>query len=841
MTTAATGGTSTDRPVILSEVASPRSIKRPGGGGNSRIKFGNVEQRVARLDARFDALSAALGDQVQLAASIQSADPQLVLVMEAREETIDLSGVASSMGIEIVAETESSVEPDDEFTLASAKPKSPLVASCLHAICVNQTSLDSLLTLWRAWKKDGKLPRGKSNLRDFFDHLKDIRPWGPQDRLKMIDWDDHFAGVDPDQLVTIDIELWFRGSDATRTAAQANVAALLARDGGSVASSAVIPQIGYHGLKAMVPNRVLEQLARGQFDGVAVVQSANVMYLKVSGQDALPAGEDTTVDAVVVAQPPTGAPVLCLFDGVPAANHSLLSGRVAVLDPDDLTSDYVVGERRHGTAMASIAVWGDRNRDEPAAPRPVLIRPVMRPCEETYPPVEELPTNALAPDLMWRAFRDLFDEAPDGTPPSAPEVAIINLSMGDPATPFDTVLSAWARTIDWLSYEYGVLVIVSAGNYGKLDLSPSNSHELAALSGAERRDATLAAMNRQQNARRLLAPAESINALTVGSIHQDGAQNPPMGYRVDPNDGLNGVSPISATGSGYRRSLKPDLAAPGGRAYFTSGGPATDTIRFPPASPLGPGIKVAGPNGNKETHMVGTSAAAVLVSRQAARLHDLVDEVTVGRSITRRQRASAIKALLVHGVDTFADLSTSPLQLERAIGNGILLRDFADGCGSNEAVLLFLGQISDAQEQTLGIPLPDGLSVREAKRIDSTLAWLSPVNWRHRQYRRAALSFVSPEGPIPSLGTARGISSDAAKTGATTVQHLSWDTSSAWAIGQGSEISIRVKCFARAGGLDEPVDYAAVASVWVAPSLGVDVYSQVRDQVRARVAVQPGA
>lgn len=839
--TAATGGASPGRPIILGQVGAPQSIKRTGGGG-SRISLGNVAKRVARLDARFDALEAALGDQLQLVQSIHAADPQLVLVMEAREETIDLSGVADAMGIEIVAEVESRVEPDNEFALTSAKPRSPLVSSCLHAVCVNQTSLEELRTLWRIWKADRKLPWGRSKLRDFFEHLKDIRPWGPQDRLKMIDWDAHFAGRDPDVVVSIDIELWFRGSDVTRSSAQANVTALLARDGGTVTSSAIIQQVGYHGLKATVPNRVLEQLARGNFDGVEVVKSANVMYLKVSGQDALPAGEDTTEDVVVTAPTPTGNPVLCLFDGVPAANHPVLSGRLTILDPDDLESDYTVGERRHGTAMASAAIWGDRNIEQVASARPILVRPIMRPCEETYPPVEELPTNALAPDLMQRAFRDLFEPGPDGASPAAPDVAIINLSMGDPATPFDTVLSAWARTIDWLSYEYGVLVIVSAGNHARLDLAPSNSHELAALTGADRREATLAALARQQNSRRLLAPAESINALTVGAIHEDGAKNSPLGYRVDPNDGLVSVSPISATGSGYRRSLKPDIAAPGGRAYFSSGGPPEETIRFAPAAALGPGIKVAGPNGNRETYTIGTSVAAALVSRQAVRLHDVIDEVTTGRTVTRRQRASAIKALLVHGVDGFADLSASPLQLERAVGNGILLRDFSGGCETNEAVLLFLGQIGGAQEQTLSIPLPDGLSVREAKRIDGTLAWLSPVNWRHRQYRRAALSFVTPEGPIPSLGTARGISADAAKAGATTVQHLSWTTASAWAAGRGSEITIRVKCFEQAGGLNgELIDYAAVASVWVAPAIDVDVYTQVRDQVRARVAVQPGA
>lgn len=841
MTAVANPGASPDRPIILGQVGVPRSIKRPSGRGGSRISIGNAAQRVARLDAHFDALEAALGDQVQLAQSIEAADPQLVLVMEAREEVVDLAAIADAMGIEIVAETESRVEPDDEFLLTSEKPRSPLVSSCLHAVCLNQTSLDELLKLWRAWKTDGRLPRGRSKLRDLFEHLKDIRPWGPQDRLRMVDWDAHFAGRDPDLLVSLDIELWFRGSNVTRDAVQDNVTRLLARDGGTVESSVVIQQIGYHGLKVRVPNRILEELARGNFDGIEVIRSANVMYLKVSGQDALPAGDDTAEDAVVAEPRPAGSPVLCLFDGVPAANHPLLADRLDIIDPDDLESDYTVGERRHGTAMASAAIWGDRNIDQGASTRPILVRPIMRPCEETYPPVEELPTNALAPDLMQRAFRDLFESGPDGSPALAPEIMIINLSMGDPATPFDTALSSWARVIDWLSYEYGVLVIVSAGNYARLNLAPLDSGELAALSGEQRREATLAAMHRQQNSRRLLAPAESINALTVGAIHEDGAGKTPLGYRLDPTDGLASISPISATGSGYRRSLKPDLAAPGGRAYFNSGGPVHEAINFPPASALGPGIKVAGPNGGRETYTVGTSVAAALVSRQAARLHDLVDEAAAGRTLTRRQRAAAIKALLVHGVDTFSDLTASPLQLERAVGNGVLLRDFTDGCETNEAVLLFLGQIGDAQEQTLSIPLPDGLSVREAKRIDGTLAWLSPINWRHRQYRRAALSFVTPKGPIPSLGTARGISADVAKAGATTVQHLSWTTASAWAAGQGSEIVIRVKCFGQAGGLEagQLIDYAAVASVWVAPTIGVDVYSQVRDQVRARVGVQP--
>ncbi|MGL5824691.1 MAG: S8 family peptidase [Nocardioides sp.] len=837
--TAPLGDVSPQRPIILGAVGALKDIRRQRGGGG-RVNFTNVEERVRRLDDQFGRLEAALGAQIQLAASIQAADPQLVLVLEARDEGIDLTGVANRLGIEILSEAETWVEPDEEFELKSQRPRNPLVSSCIHAICVNETSLEELLRLWRSWKQREALPLGRTPLRDFFQHLKDVRPWGPQDRLKLIDWDVHFQGRDPDALVSIDIELWFRSSADRRMRVQSEVAALLQRDEGTVRSSAVIEEIGYHGLKATVPNRLVEQLAHRQFDAVQTVQSANVMYLRATGQAALPAGEETDQDVTTDEAAPTGAPVLCLLDGMPASNHPLLTGRVIVLDPDDLGSGYTVEERRHGTEMASAAVWGDRGNDERPASRPVLVRPILRPCEETINRVEELPVGALVPDLMRRTFRDLFEEGSGGTPASAPEIAIINLSVGDPATPFDAVLSSWARTIDWLSYHYGVLVIVSAGNYTTLDLTPSDSAELAKLAGDDRRQATLEALNRQQNQRRLIAPAESINALTIGATHDDATDGSPLGYRIDPHDGLTSVSPVSATGSGYRRSLKPDLAAPGGRACFASGGSTTSLINFRPGGATGPGVKVAAPRAGQETYTIGTSVSAALVSRQAARLYDVVDAVTEGAPITRRQRASAIKALLLHGVGRFNDLNASPLPLERTVGNGILSRDLSAGCSTNEAVLLFLGQIGAAQEQELVIPLPDGLSARETKRISTTLAWLSPVNWRHRQYRCAALSFVRPEGSVPDLGSASGISTEASKAGATTAQHLTWETKKAWAGGQGSAITIRVKCYEQAGGLHSKlVDYAAVASLWVAPTIGVNVYSQVRDQVRTPVIIQP--
>lgn len=830
-------GVSTSRPVILGTISAPRAI-RPRSGGGSRVNFLNDDERVDRIDSRFEETVAAFGAQVQLAESIQAADPQLVLVFEALDEQIDLTAVAQKLGLEILVESESAMEPTDEYQLISEKPRNPFIGSCLHAVCLNQTALDDLLSLWRTWKRNQSLPYGYSPLRELFAHLKDLRPWGPQDRLKMLDWDEHFAGRISDQPHAIEIELWYRRSPQTRLASQREVTALVEQAGGQVHTSAVIEQIGYHGLKCTVPTNVLLDLARSNFGSVQVVRSANVMYLRVTGQglpiigppiDTVP-GQDSPI--------PNTEPVVCLLDGVPAANHPLLRDRVIVHDPDDLLSNATVDELKHGTWMASAAIWGDRGSNEPAASRPVLVRPILTPSDETADRSEELPATELVPDLMWRVFRELFDgEGAEG--PAGSQIAVINLSVGDPASPFDSILSAWARIIDWLSYEYGVLVIVSVGNHPRLRLTPSNSREIADLVGEDRRQAVLDAQEREQNNRRPLAPAESVNALAVGALHDDASGTNPRGYALDPADGLASLSPISATGSGYRRSIKPDLVANGGRVIFRDPPAPEESVSFASLSALGPGIRVATPTQNKEAFIAGTSPAAALVTRQAARIHDLIDEITAGRSITRRQRASAIKALLVHGTGFLPGLSTQPLACESALGNGIMQRDYADGCATNEAVVLFVGSIGAAQEQELLFPLPDGLGIREAKRIDATLAWLSPVNWRHRQYRRASLSFVKPAGSIPKLQTPSGLSADATTRGASTVQHQSWELTSAFGSGQGSDMQVRVKCYEQAGGLaGQQVEFAVALSLWVAPTVNVDIYNQVKTQIETRVAVR---
>lgn len=828
------------------------AIERPvlWGQAGPAVPFENTSNRAAvpkvnvpthteqgrRLGSKMNGLDDAFDEQVTLMQSLGATDPQLVVVMEAVDERIDLRRVAELVGFEVLNEVEHDFNDDPAFP--RNRPGNYSVSACLHAVCIDQTSKANLLSQWAKWQRTGQLDYGFARVRDLFQHLRDVRPWGPEDRIGGMDLQAMLDGLLPGTH-EVDLELWFRQSEALRARAQETVARLVQESGGEVISAAVIPEVGYHGLKCSMPLDLLQRLASGDFDAVAVVRSSDVMYLRVTSQsyvfsEAVPSEAEPDSDL------PTGNPVLCILDGYPVENHVRLSGRVLVYDPDDIESDSATaqGLRKHGTAMASVAVWGDLSSPESAATRPVLVRPILAPDTGSSSQAESLRPRELAPDLMRRVFRDLFG---DSAPPETAEVVVVNLSVGDPASPFDGVLSSWARTLDWLSARYGVLVVVSAGNHGPVP-TPAGSHTIKGLTGDERAKAVNAAVAATQPRRSLLAPADAINALTVGALSQDGTGEAAMpGYRFDAADGALMVSPLSGLGSGYRHAVKPDVVAPGGRVFFRDPVAEGEShLHFALQAAMGPGIRVAAPDGSSEVFTTGTSPAAAAISRVAASAADAVDRLTQG-ALNRAEKAVATKAFVAHAVRVPEALMVDDGLGHHAHGYGVPSRDLSSGCMSNEAVVLFVADLGAGEERRISLPLPNGLQTVGVKRVTATLAWMSPVNWKHRQYRRAALGFTTPSGGFPALGSARDISAVEAKRG--TLQHGVWEITKTVAGGHGDTLDLRVQCREQAGGLHgERIDFAVVLSLWVAPTLGVDVYTQVAQQVSApvRITARPG-
>jgi hypothetical protein len=69
-------------------------------------------------------------------------------------------------------------------------------------------------------------------------------------------------------------------------------------------------------------------------------------------------------------------PIAAVFDAVPQQAHPLLVDRLSIDDPTDLEAR-AVGQRVHGTAMASIVLHGDLNDPPSSISRRVYFRPVM--------------------------------------------------------------------------------------------------------------------------------------------------------------------------------------------------------------------------------------------------------------------------------------------------------------------------------------------------------------------------------------------------------------------------------------------------------------------------------
>ena len=121
---------------------------------------------------------------------------------------------------------------------------------------------------------------------------------------------------------------------------------------------------------------------------------------------------------------------------------------------------------------------------------------------------------------------DMFHEAivrlKEGQDATGPNVIIVNASLCDRNKPFAGQMSGWARVLDYLSYRYGILFVVSAGNqFDAWHTAGMGVTEFEALSAEEKARTALAASGQTLANRRILSPAESINALTIGALHAD--------------------------------------------------------------------------------------------------------------------------------------------------------------------------------------------------------------------------------------------------------------------------------------------------------------------------------
>lgn len=617
-------------------------------------------RQAERLTPRFQSLQAAFeARRLELQANANNSDPGLIVVFETVGAVNDFISSAERIpGLEWLAGMiEAQVEPDEDFYSTQDADKS--LSGKLFLMGSSRQALVEVVRLWDLYRAapTNELGKGLNTAwKALFRHLKDVRFWGPQDRLG-----DELRQAWRFRLETgaaslkFEIEAWCLSSAAKNTASSAEVRALVSELGGRVLDERQILDIAYHGFLVEVPAQGVLLLLDGSLQ--PLLRSERVMFLRPQGQAVARAGDVAArlPDAAMPQQLTSGPPIVAMLDGLPLANHARLQGRLIVDDPNQWAEAYLAGERIHGTAMASLIAWGELDGASTALAAPIYARPILRPDPNTNPRQECTPDDRLLVDLVHEAVRRMFDGAP-GVPPAAPTVRVINISVGDRYRPFAGELSPWARLLDWLSYKYKVLFIVSSGNRAD-DLVLNVAREsLQGLTREAQASASMLALVQQDMHRRLLAPAESVNALTVGASYDDASAFAPVPGRFSLFE-EGGVAPYSCIGPGFRRAIKPEILLPGGRVAYR------ELHTSPPAethlkgvwhnTPQPPGQRVsAPPDATGDTiYSRGTSNSAALATRWAAQAFDVLEALRAGdpRGLPNRYDAVMIKALLAHG------------------------------------------------------------------------------------------------------------------------------------------------------------------------------------------------
>ena len=854
-----------------------------GGGGRPRLP--SASRQAERITPQFQRLHEAMEHQrVTLQDNPLGLQPELALVLETVGSVENFIGAVRRVGgMEWLGElTLTDIPPDDDF-LDEDRPQRQLNGQ-LFVTMSDQRALTELQRLFDSWHEhpDASFDRGLTPLKHVFEHLRTIRPWGMEDRLRDTGvFDTWQLDIDNDsRIVNFEAELWFRNNQVRREQAEAHIRTIVEDLDGEIIQQCVIQEIAYHAVLGRIPAaRASDIIGRTE---VRLLQCEEMMYLRPVGQCAVPAWADDSSVAEVIgevppSQSPLAEPVVALFDGLPLAGHQLLQRWLEIDDPDDYEATYLAEERRHGSGMASLICHGELDERTESLSRKLYVRPILQPRRGFDGRFEEnIPADVLPVDLIHRAVRRLYEREGD-QPPAAPGVRIINLSVCDPARPLENGMSSWARLLDWLAFKYNVLFIVSAGNrLHDIELDVPRD-ELKTLSEEGRLKAVVKAIAADTRNRRLLSPAETINGLTVGADHVDAstplanpdlidpfqlatASNSPTSKGAasisQPHTSANLPSTISAHGPGHRRSIKPDISLPGGRQFLreplanAQPNALLEISGF--ARPPGQRVATPGPQGqlDRTNHTRGTSNAAALASRGANFLYDLILQLRSqnGANIPLEYDSVLIKALLVHG----ADWAENKLLYESILKNGQNSRTFRDyvgrflgygsaniaraiTCSEQRVSVLGYGRLGDGDGEEFSFPLPPTLSAKsEKRRLTVTLAWLSPINSSNQNYRIAHLWF----DPANQLAPSR-IHADHRAAQRGTVQHEILEGENAVVFRDGDVIRLKINCRAVGGRITEPIRYGLVVTLEVAEGIDIPIYQEVRDRLAVRVQINP--
>lgn len=859
-----------ERPIILFGTPTT-SQKSNRGGGSAKIQRPTHSRQLERLEPKMESLQNALITLQQSSAGIEA---ERTLVFEVAGSSDDFYTAVKSWGdnAEWIFDVPEEIFASDDFyeykedkqtKERTRRDDKTVIGGKVYCVLTNARALEEMLQLWERYKQNPntQFPTGKTGLKHVFECLSDIHIWGYKERIEETGilevWKEELQDLG---LGTIkcEIELFFRKSYGVRRQREDDLTKIITSLGGTVLGRSEIEDIAYHSVLADLPRDAVEKVINKN-KNISLLTAEQIMFFRPVGQAVyISEGCDLTselnvpnVDGIV------DEPIVALFDGLPQENHPFLQNRLIIDDPDDYASKYTVISRKHGTSMASLVALGDLSGNIRQSSHKIYVRPIMTPVQGLNDTHEEIPCDILLVDKIHEAVRRLYATEAGAI---APTVKIINLSIGIGYRQFDRTMSPLARLLDWLSYTYRVLFIVSAGNHypfrGNWEVNVPFT-DFAACDLNVRDEAVINWITDNARNHRLLSPSESINSLTVGAVFDDESPFAENTRQILPcSSGM--LSPISAIGKGINNSVKPDIVFPGGKNVITENSTMPNALRWLD-SQRAPGMQSAAPftpgSNIKTAFSFGTSNSAALISHEASRCYDALVDVfaETDQELPSEYVSLLLKAMLIHGAewdslkDKFAGvLGLASRQqmadtLHRFFGYGKPNIDRAIECAKKRITLIGYGTLSDGVAHLYDLPLPFDFNREKIKRrLTATLVNFSPIIPTRQVYRSAQLWFTRENTKKHLLDDRVDTDWQAAVRG--TVQHEIFENEEIVAWGEDDVFQLKVNC--RATTDNHPsgdVPYVFIVSFEIKSDIDVDVYSKIAEKVRPRVTIQPMA
>lgn len=840
------------QPAIAERETRQNFIKKPFTPSHSR-QIDRMAPTFAELQRSFERGNAVI------TSSPNAIEPEYTLVFETVGDPSGFYGAILKLkktypNIEWVMELGDSCPNTDDFYMLDKegnRDDSKSLSTKIFCVMTNLTALGEILSLWNHFRDPSyKFPRGLTGFRNLFSTLKSIHRWGIQERIEdtgiLEAWQEELLNEEC-EFVKAQVELFFRSNAEKREKAEQRLYQMVENCGGIVLQKAIIPEIGYHAVLVSIPRAAAQQIIN--HEDVELISADEIMFMRASGQSINVSVHEENTETVTISRPTTiiNEPIIALFDGVPQENHPLLEGLLSVDDPDDLSPTVSVSDRIHGSSMASLILRGQNMDQIQPTVHKLYVRPILKAQHDLYDNVDEyIPDDQLIVDKINECVRRLFEPSSGRV---APTVRIINLSIGIKTVEFYNLISPLARLLDWLSYKYRVLFIVSAGNHlDEIDLGTEFS-AFSQMSIEEKDNVIAHYISNNIRGLRLLSPAESMNSLTIGSSFSDsheGAQSP---YLTLPCS--NGFpAAYSSFGRGINNAIKPDLLYPGGRNFALESPSDRCFAKWRRSNTRAPGITSACPGIERggigtTSYSCGTSNSTALMSNKAQECYDVLNEVFVaetGDPIPYEYTAVLIKAMLTHGAswgrlnEQFKhSLNLSGNQansnLHQYLGYGEADVDKVKVCAKNQVTLIGYGDIRQGEAFVYSLPLPFPFHEQRFKRrLTITLSYLSPIHVESSKYREKQVWFTIDNPNIS--GSRAEYDYNTVRRG--TLQHEIFETDSVQMWAEDKSLAIKVNCRGDASEKTTTVEipYALFATFELAPEYDIDVYQKVVEKVR---------